>query len=83
MIPGYKVRLHPSLIVPLMLAGVPRRFALLNGTLCAALVLGLHAIYMLPIFITSHAIVAFLSKKDPYFFHVVIRHLRQKKFYHP
>jgi type IV secretion system protein VirB3 len=69
---GYRIKLHNALVTPIMLGGVPRRFAILNGTICAAFVLGLQAVYMLPIFMT---------KRDPYFFDVVLRHIKKKKYY--
>lgn len=64
-----------------MLSGVPRKFAILNWTICAALVLGLRAIYLLPIFIILHIAAVFFAKKDPDFFEVMLRLLKQKKFY--
>ena len=79
--PGYRIRLHNSLTTPIMLGGVPRQFAILNWTICAALVLGLRAFYLLPMFIIFHGAAVFFAKKDPYFFEVILRHLRQKKFY--
>ncbi len=79
--PGYRITIHNSLTQPLLMAGVPRRFAILNGTLCAAFVLGLQALMTLPIFIIIHVLAAYLTKKDPYFFDVLLRHLRQKDFY--
>ena len=79
--PGYRIKLHNSLVTPIMLAGVPRRFAILNGTLCAAVVLGLRAYYALPLFIILHIIGVVLTKNDPYFFDVLLRSLRKKKYY--
>lgn len=79
--PGYRVRLHNSLTSPIMLGGVPRQFAILNWTICAALVLGMRAVYLLPLFVMLHVGAVFFAKKDPYFFEVMLRHLRQKKFY--
>lgn len=79
--PGYRLKVHDSLITPILFAGVPRRFAILNGTICAALVLGLHAFYMLPIFILIHVMAALFTKKDPYLFDVVLKHIKQKRFY--
>lgn len=78
---GYRIRLHNSLTTPILIGGAPRQFAILNWTICAALVLGLHAIYLLPLFVFFHVLAVFFAKKDPYFFEVLIRHLRQKKFY--
>ena len=40
-IPGYEVALHRALTEPILLAGAPRSFAILNGTLAAAIGLGL------------------------------------------
>ena len=80
-IPGYRISLHTSLTMPIMLGGVPRQLAILNWTLCAALVLGLHAIYLLPLFVIIHFVAVYFSKKDPYFFEVMMRHLKQKRFY--
>lgn len=79
--PGYRISLHSSLTTPIMMAGVPRKFAILNGTVCAALVLGLRAVYILPVFLMIHVAAVFLAKKDPEFFEVVLRQLKQKKFY--
>lgn len=79
--PGYRIKLHSALVMPILLGGAPRRFALLNGTLCAAFVLGLRALLALPIFILFHVAAVFLAKKDPYFFEVMLRHLRQKRYY--
>lgn len=80
-IPGFRITLHNSLTTPIMLGGVPRRLAILNGTFCAAFILGLHALFTLPIFILIHLLAVYLAKKDPYFFEVFLRHLKQKSFY--
>lgn len=79
--PGYRIKLHTSLVMPIMMAGAPRRFAILNGTLCAAVVLGLRAYYALPLFIILHFVAVVLAKRDPYFFDVLLRSLRKKKYY--
>jgi type IV secretion system protein TrbD len=79
--PGYRIKLHSALVAPIMLAGAPRLFTILNGTICAALVLALHAFYILPVCFLVQIIAVFLAKKDPYFFDVMLRHLRKKKFY--
>lgn len=79
--PGYRIRLHNSLTTPIMLGGVPRQFAILNWTICAAVVLGLHEVLLLPIFVALHVIAVYCAKKDPQFFEVILRHIKQKKFY--
>ena len=40
-LPGFEVPLHRSLTEPILLAGAPRNIAILNGTIAAALGLGL------------------------------------------
>ena len=78
---GFRIKVHNSLVIPLLIAGAPRKFAILNGTICAAMVLGLHAIYTLPLFVITHLIAVFLAKRDPNFFDVLLRHIKQKKYY--
>ena len=79
--PGFRIKCHNSLTTPILLAGAPRRFAILNATVAAAFVLGLQLFYLLPIFIVFHVVAVLLAKRDPYLFEVVLRHLRQKKYY--
>ena len=79
--PGYRIKLHSALVVPILLGGAPRRFAIVNGKLCAAFVLGLRALYVLPICIILHIIAVILAKTDPYFFEVILRHVRQRRYY--
>ncbi len=78
---GYRISLHNSLTTPIMLSGVPRKFAILNWTICAALVLGLRAVYLLPLFLMLHIGAVFFAKKDPNFFEVILRLLKQKRVY--
>ena len=40
-LPGFEVVLHRALTEPILIAGAPRNFAILNGTLAAAIGLGL------------------------------------------
>ena len=80
-VPGSIITLHKSLTSPILLAGAPRDIALLNGTVCAAITLGLQSFYVLPLCIGIHIISVVAAKKDPYFFQVILRHLRKKKYY--
>lgn len=76
-----KVKVFSSLISPVLLGGVPRKIALLNGTIGAIFVLVLQNFYLLPVCFMLHFIAIFLCKKDPDFFEISIRHLRQKAYY--
>lgn len=77
--PGYEIPLHRSLTEPILLGGAPRSIALLNGTLAAALGLGLQQFLAgLLIWIIGHSLSVFAARRDPDFAQVLLRHLRQK-----
>ena len=79
MIPGYEVPLHRSLTEPILIAGAPRSFAILNGTLSAAVGLGLRLwIAGLVLWLVGHAIAVWVTRKDPAFLTVLSRHARHK-----
>ncbi len=79
--PGYQITIHSSLTTPLLAAGAPRTFTLLNATFAAAVTLGLHSFYALPICAIAQIVMATLTKKDAYCGPVILRHLKQKNFY--
>ena len=68
---------HRALTEPILLGGVPRAVAILNGTLAAALGLGLRLwIAGLLMGAIGHAAAVWATKRDPQFVDVVRRHLR-------
>ncbi len=78
-IDGFEVPLHRALTEPILLGGAPRGVAILNGTLAAALALGLQQwIAGLVIWLAGHSVAVFAAKRDPDFAAVLARHLRQK-----
>lgn len=78
-LPGFEVALHRSLTEPILLAGAPRSFAILNGTLAAAIGLGLRLwIAGLIIWLVGHAFAVWVTRKDPEFLTVLSRHARHK-----
>jgi type IV secretion system protein VirB3 len=79
---SYQAPLHRSVTEPLLLAGVPREFAILNLTGATALVLGLHSWLGIPLGLLVHTIAVWGAKRDPYFLEVFQRHMRWKAFYH-
>ncbi len=79
---GYEVPLHQALTQPLLLGGAPRGLALLNGTLAAALGLGLHMwLPALVLWVTGHTLAVFAAKHDPHCVTITLRHLRQKGYF--
>ena len=76
---GFEVALHRSLTEPILLAGAPRSIAIVNGTLAAAVGLGLQMwLPGLVILLLGHGLAVFAAKRDPHFVDVVLRHIRQR-----
>lgn len=75
--PGFSMPVHRALTEPILLGGAPRAVAILNGTLAAALGLGLRLwIAGLLLWAIGHAAAVWAAKRDPLFVDVVRRHLR-------
>ena len=71
--------MHRALIEPILLAGAPRNIASLNGTIAAALGLGLQMwLAGLLVWAVGHTLSVFAARRDPAFAPILIRHLRQK-----
>ena len=76
-IPGFVIPVHRALTEPILLAGAPRSIAILNGTLAAAVGLGLQLwLVGLLIWIAGHLAAVWAAKRDPLFVDVVRRHIR-------
>ena len=76
---GFEVPIHGSLGSPILLAGAPRGVAIVNGTLAAAVGLGLQQwIAGLVLCAVGHSVAVFATRRDPAFATVLVRHLRQK-----
>jgi type IV secretion system protein TrbD len=75
--PGFEAPVHRALTEPILLAGAPRAIAILNGTLSAAIGLGLRLwIAGLVVWIIGHMAAVWAAKRDPDFVEVVRRHVR-------
>ena len=78
-IEGYEAPIHRSLAEPILLGGAPRGLAIVNGTIAAAMGLGLQQwIAGLIIWALGHTLMVVAAKRDPDFAPVLARHLRQK-----
>lgn len=78
---GFEVPIHRSLTQTILLAGVPRELAILNGTFTAAVVLGLHSPVGLPLGIMLHIFFVALTKRDTHFLQTFRRQIKQKRYY--
>lgn len=80
-IEGFEAPLHRALVEPLLLGGAPRTIAIVNGTVAAALGLGLQQwLAGLLVWAAGHTAAVFAAKRDPDFAPVLARHLRQKAY---
>jgi type IV secretion system protein VirB3 len=62
---------------PILMAGAPRAIAIVNGTLAAAIGLGLRLwIVGLVLWAIGHVAAVWAAKRDPFFVEVVRRHVR-------
>jgi type IV secretory pathway TrbD component len=78
-IEGFEIPVHRALTEPILLGGAPRAVAIVNGTVAAAIGLGLQQwVAGLILFVAGHTLAAFAAKRDPDFMPVLVRHLRQK-----
>lgn len=76
---GFEAALHRALVEPILLGGAPRAIAIVNGTLAAALGLGLQQwLAGLVIWALGHTLAVFAARRDPDFAPVLARHLRQR-----
>jgi type IV secretion system protein VirB3 len=77
LVSGFDVPVHRALTEPILLAGAPRAVAILNGTISAAIGLGLRLwIAGLVLWVMGHLVAVWAAKRDPSFVEVVRRHVR-------
>lgn len=76
---GFEVPLHRALTESILLGGAPRTVAIANGTLAAAVGLGLQLwIPGLVLGVVGHALAVWGARLDPQFMAVFARHLKHK-----
>ena len=76
-VPGFVAPVRRSLTEPILMGGAPRSVAILNGTLAAALGLGLRLwLAGLLLWFIGHMAAVWAAKRDPDFVEVVRRHVR-------
>jgi type IV secretion system protein VirB3 len=76
-VPGFAAPVHRALIEPILLAGAPRAVAIANGTLAAAIGLGLRLwVAGVLIWLVGHLAAVWAARRDAQFVEVVRRHLR-------
>ena len=77
---GFNVPIHRSLTTRVMLGGIPRKIAILNGTVIIALVVGAHNLWVLPVGILSHLVLVALHRRDQDILVVIKRNLSRPSY---
>lgn len=80
---GYEAPVHRSLVEPVLVAGLPRTVAFLYWTIAAALIIGMHQLWILPLALVGHLGLTRLTRFDPHFMAVVRSGLRHTQDKHP
>ena len=81
---GFEVPLHRSLTEPIYMAGAPRSVAIVNGTLAAAVGIGLRLwLVGIALGVVGHVLAVWGAKADPQFMDVFARHVKHKPFLEP
>jgi type IV secretory pathway TrbD component len=81
---GFEVPLHRSLTAPIFLGGAPRAVAIVNGTLAAAVGIGLRLwLVGIALGLVGHVLAVWGAKADPQFMEVFARHVKHKAFLEP
>lgn len=76
-VPGFVIPVRRSLAEPILLGGAPRQIAIMNGTLAAALGLGLRLwLVGLALWAVGHALAVWGARRDAMFVDVTRNHLR-------
>jgi type IV secretion system protein VirB3 len=75
--PGFHAPVHRALVEPIMLGGAPRTIAIANGTLAAAVGLGLRLwVVGIALWLVGHLLAVWAANRDAQIVDVARRHLR-------
>lgn len=81
MVDGFEIPLHRALTEPIFLGGAPRALAIVNGTLAAAIGIGLQLWALgLVLGLVGHALGVWGAKVDPQFLDVFARHIKHPSY---
>ena len=76
-IPGFYAPVPRALVEPILLGGAPRTVAIANGTLAAAVGLGLRLwVVGIALWLVGHLLAVWAAKRDAQIVDVARRHLR-------
>ncbi len=78
---GFEIPFYVALTQRVLIAGVPRAYFYIIGTICLALSLPMQApLVGIPLWFALHLPALYLTKQDPYFLPVIIRSIKHSVF---
>jgi type IV secretion system protein VirB3 len=81
-IAGFHAPVHRALTEPILLGGAPRAVAIANGTMAAAISIGLRLwLVGLAMWAVGHFAAVWAAKRDAQFIDVMRRHIRYPSFF--
>ena len=81
-IQGFTAPVHRALTEPILIGGAPRAIAIANGTLAAAIGLGLRLwLVGLVLWLVGHVLAVWAARRDPQIAEVARRHLRYPSWF--
>ena len=78
---GHKVPIFRGLLKPLLIAGVPRTFAMFNVLITVEFVLFTRVFWWIIVAIIIHVVIASLIEKDRHFFAILARNIRMPSYF--
>lgn len=79
--PGFEIPFYVALTQRVLIAGIPRTYFYIIGTLCLALSLPMQAPFVgIPLWVLLYVPAVYLTKNDPYFLSVMIRSIKHSVF---
>ena len=72
---------HHGLVQPDLLGGVPKRAAILNGTLVACLVMATSIWWLVGVGLALHGFAYWATKRDPEWVPVTVRYWKTSRYY--
>lgn len=74
---GFSAPVHRALTEPMLIGGAPRAIALVNGSVAAALGVGLRLWAVgLVVWLVGHGLAVWAARRDPQIFEAARRHVR-------
>ena len=64
----------------IMLGGIPRNIAILEGTIAACCIFGLNNIWAIPVMIIVHFLLVHLYSKDEYYLEILFQHIQEDDY---